>query len=76
MENSSTHSDLELFTRTLNWDTRPTISKIYSPVFFGGVGFGVALLANFLQRRPVMSGMYATKVYSFNDRQLTVTVVP
>lgn len=57
MENPSTHSDLELFTRPLTWDTQPTISKIYTPFVFGGIGFGIAILANFLQRKPVMSGM-------------------
>nr|CAH0101704.1 unnamed protein product [Daphnia galeata] len=34
MENPSTYSDLELFTRELTWDTRTTISKLYSPSFF------------------------------------------
>jgi len=56
-QNSSTASDLELFTRELNWDTRPTVSKIFTPAFFGAVGFSMALVHNLLQRRPVMSGI-------------------
>lgn len=56
MENPTTHSDLELFTRTLNWDTRSTISKIYAPAVFGAFGFGIALVSNFFQRKPLMSG--------------------
>lgn len=57
MENPSTHSDLELFTRELRWDTRTTISKLYSPVFFGAFGFGVAVLTNYFQRKPIFSGI-------------------
>ena len=56
MENPSTYSDLELFTRELTWDTRTTISKLYSPSFFGALGFGIALATNYFQRRPIMSG--------------------
>lgn len=49
-------SDLELFTRNLTWDSRTTISKLYSPTFFGALGFGVAVILNYFQRRPIMSG--------------------
>merc|ERR1711946_50786 len=55
--NSSTSSDLELFTREINWDTRPTISKTFVPSFFSGFGFSLALFYNLLQRRPVLSGI-------------------
>lgn len=58
MENRSVNSDLELFTRPLEWDTRTTISKIYSPVLFGGFGFCLAVLTNYFQRRPMLSGMF------------------
>ncbi|KAI9555966.1 hypothetical protein GHT06_018523 [Daphnia sinensis] len=57
MENPSTHSDLELFTRNLTWDSRTTISKLYSPTFFGGLGFATAIIMNYFQRRPIMSGI-------------------
>merc|ERR1712071_14348 len=32
-------------------------SKIFTPAFFGAVGFSMALVHNLLQRRPVMSGI-------------------
>ncbi|EFX69421.1 hypothetical protein DAPPUDRAFT_329128 [Daphnia pulex] len=57
MENPSTHSDLELFTRELTWDTRTTINRLFSPTFFGAMGFGMALAMNYFQRRPMMSGI-------------------
>ena len=57
-EKSSTTSDLELFTREINWDTRPTLNKFFMPAFFAGLGFSVALLHNMLQRRPVLSGKF------------------
>ena len=58
VEKSSTTSDLELFTREINWDTRPTLSKIFTPAFFGGFGFSLAIFHNLLQRRPVLSGKF------------------
>ena len=48
MENPSTYSDLELFTRELTWDTRTTISKLYSPSFFGALGFGLVTIIPFI----------------------------
>jgi|ERR1711911_165108 len=58
MAEQPTHnSDLELFTREITWDTRPTISKLWSPLAFGILGFSLAAGANFFARRPVMSGI-------------------
>ena len=56
MENPSTHSDLELFTREFKWDSRSTISKLYWPTFGGAFALGVAVFGNYLQRKPVFSG--------------------
>ena len=58
MEEKPTTSDLELFTREITWDTKPTLSKFYSPLAFGAIGFGIALATNFYARRPLISGMY------------------
>merc|ERR1711911_15150 len=41
----------------ITWDTRPTISKLWSPLAFGILGFSLAAGANFFARRPVMSGI-------------------
>lgn len=58
LENSSTKSDLELFTREITWDTRPTISKFYSPAIFATLGFAFAAGINYFQRKPFLSGIF------------------
>lgn len=68
-EKRSTKSDLELFTREITWDTTPTLSKFYSPIAFGAIGFGVAFAANLYSRRPLSSGMYI--IDKSNDIALT-----
>jgi len=57
LENPSTKSDLELFTRELAWDPRPTISKFYSPAIFATFGMAFACGINFFQRKPFLSGI-------------------
>lgn len=58
MAERTTKSDLELFTREITWDNKPTLSKFYSPIAFAAVGFGVALAMNFYGRRPLFSGEF------------------
>ena len=57
LENPSTKSALELFTREITWDSRPTLSKFYSPAIFAVFGFAFASGINFFQRKPVLSGI-------------------
>jgi len=58
IENPSTSSDLELFTREITWDSRPTLSKFWSPAIFATLGFALAGGMNYFQRKPFLSGIY------------------
>ena len=56
VRNPPTNSELELFTRELTWDTRRTLSKVYAPMWMGGMGFVLACATNWFNRKPMLSG--------------------